>query len=69
MRQVQIAVGLVSAVGAALALGVDPRFAIVPLVTGGGLLFAGVTGFCGLALLLAKMPWNRTGKSTSCCAD
>ncbi len=69
MRQVQIAVGLVSAVGAALALGVDPRFAIVPLVTGGGLLFAGITGFCGLARVLAKMPWNRTGKSTSCCAD
>jgi hypothetical protein len=26
---------------------------------GAGLIFAGVTGFCGLALILAKMPWNR----------
>ena len=26
---------------------------------GAGLVFAGVTGFCGLALVLAKMPWNR----------
>jgi hypothetical protein len=71
MRQVQIAVGLVSAVGAALALGVDPRFAIVPLVMGCGLLFAGVTGFCGLALLLAKMPWNKTAncQSTSGCTN
>jgi hypothetical protein len=26
---------------------------------GGGLVFAGVSGFCGLARLLMKMPWNR----------
>ncbi|MDK4530548.1 DUF2892 domain-containing protein, partial [Kingella kingae] len=26
---------------------------------GVGLVFAGVTGFCGMAKLLAKMPWNR----------
>ncbi len=71
MRQVQIAVGSVSALGAALALFVNPKFALIPLVTGGGLLFAGLTGFCGLALVLAKMPWNKTGKcdSNSCCAE
>jgi rhodanese-related sulfurtransferase len=71
MRQVQIAVGGVSAVGAALALFVNPLFAIVPLVTGCGLLFAGLTGFCGLALVLAKMPWNKSGgcNSGSCCAS
>jgi rhodanese-related sulfurtransferase len=59
MRQVQIVVGLVSGSGAALALWVDPRFAVLPLLMGAGLLFAGLTGTCGLALLLAKMPWNR----------
>jgi len=63
MRQVQITVGLVSAVGAALALTVSPLYALIPLVTGGGLLFAGITGYCGLALLLARMPWN---KSSTC---
>lgn len=67
MRQVQIAVGLVSAAGAALALLVNPLFALIPLITGCGLLFAGVTGVCGLALVLAKMPWNRSGASDSCC--
>ena len=69
MRQVQITVGLVSATGAVLALAVNPWFALIPLVTGGGLLFAGITGFCGLALLLAKMPWNRSVNcnSNSCC--
>jgi rhodanese-related sulfurtransferase len=67
MRQVQIIVGLVSAVGAALALAVNPLFAIIPLVTGCGLLFAGMTGLCGMALLLAKMPWNRAPSCGSCC--
>lgn len=69
MRQVQITVGFVSAIGAALALVINPGFAVIPLLAGCGLLFAGLTGFCGLALLLAKMPWNRVANcnSHSCC--
>ena len=70
MQQVQIVVGFTSAAGSLLALTVDPWFALIPLVMGGGLLFAGLTGFCGLALLLAKMPWNKTTScpAASCCA-
>jgi rhodanese-related sulfurtransferase len=68
MRQVQVMVGFLSATGAALALTVNPRYAFIPLVVGCGLLFAGLTGFCGLAMLLAKMPWNKTGNSASGCA-
>ncbi|MGO9243493.1 MAG: rhodanese-like domain-containing protein [Verrucomicrobiia bacterium] len=67
MRQVQIIVGFLSAAGAALALTMNVRFAIIPLVTGCGLLFAGLTGTCGLALLLAKMPWNRQVDCSSGC--
>lgn len=69
MRQVQITVGFLTAVGALLALTVDRLFAIIPLVVGSGLLFAGLTGFCGLALVLAKMSWNKTSNcnSTSGC--
>ena len=69
MRQVQVTIGFLSAAGAALALTVNAWFALIPLVMGCGLLFAGLTGFCGLALLLAKMPWNKTSTcaSTSCC--
>jgi rhodanese-related sulfurtransferase len=59
MRQVQIIVGFVAAGGGLLALTVNPWFALLPLVVGSGLLFAGLTGFCGLAVLLAKMPWNQ----------
>lgn len=71
MRQVQIIVGAVSATGSALALAVNPWFALIPLVLGCGLLFAGVTGLCGLAVVLARMPWNKTspGHSTSCCTN
>jgi rhodanese-related sulfurtransferase len=70
MRQVQIAVGFFSAVGATLAFTVNPFFACIPLLFGCGLLFAGLTGFCGLALVLAKMPWNKTSasRSASSCA-
>ena len=68
MRQVQVVVGFLSATGAALALAVHPGFALIPLIMGAGLLFAGLTGICGLALLLAKMPWNRTspGAAATC---
>jgi rhodanese-related sulfurtransferase len=70
MRQVQITVGFVSAVGATLALAVNPWFAVLPLVTGCGLLFAGITGYCGLAMLLARMPWNqRAACATGSCCD
>ena len=70
MRQVQITVGFLGATGALLALTTNKLFALIPLVVGTGLLFAGLTGFCGLALLLAKMPWNQAPlcKSASCCA-
>jgi rhodanese-related sulfurtransferase len=66
MRQVQIVVGTLSVVSSVLALLISPWFAIVPLLLGCGLLFAGVTGTCGMAILLAKMPWNR---SQSCCSE
>jgi rhodanese-related sulfurtransferase len=60
MQQVQIIVGLVAAGGGLLALTVNKWFALLPVMVGSGLLFAGLTGFCGLAVLLAKMPWNKT---------
>jgi rhodanese-related sulfurtransferase len=59
MRQVQIVVGFCGLLGAVLALTVHPLWALLPAAVGLGLLFAGLTGICGLAIFLAYMPWNR----------
>jgi len=59
MRQVQIAAGLLVLAGVGLGLAVAPGFFALAAFVGAGLTFAGVTGFCGMARLLAKAPWNR----------
>lgn len=58
-RQVRIAAGLLAGTGGALALAVNPLFAIVPALVGTGLTFAGITDTCALGMLLAKLPYNR----------
>lgn len=59
MRQVQIAAGALVLLGVILGYGVAPGFFLISGVVGAGLLFAGISGFCGMARLLMKMPWNR----------
>jgi len=59
MRQVQIAAGSLILLGAALGFLLTPVFYGLSAFVGAGLLFAGTTGFCGMARLLALMPWNR----------
>lgn len=58
-RQVRIAAGGLVLVGGLLAWFVHPGFLVLPLFIGSGLVFAGVTDWCGMGLLLARMPWNR----------
>lgn len=65
-RQVRIAAGLIVLAGAVLALAVHPWFAVVPVVIGAGLAFAGITNTCGMGMLLAKMPWNREPVPAAC---
>lgn len=59
MRQVQIAAGSLVFAGVLLGFFLSPGFYILSAFVGAGLMFAGVTGFCGMARLLALMPWNR----------
>ncbi|MGC6408277.1 rhodanese family protein [Bisgaard Taxon 45] len=59
MRQVQIAAGSLTLIGAVLGWLVSPVFYGLCAFVGAGLLLAGATGFCGMARLLALMPWNR----------
>lgn len=57
-RQTQIAAGTLALSGTLLGTFVDPKFYILPGFVGSGLIFAGISGWCGMAKLLAKMPWN-----------
>lgn len=59
MRQVQIGAGGLMLLGVGLSLLVHPGFIALSAFVGAGLLFAGLTGFCGMARVLAVMPWNR----------
>lgn len=58
-RQVQIAAGSLILLGIVLAWLVSPFFIALSAFVGGGLVFAGVSGWCGMAHLLAFLPWNR----------
>jgi rhodanese-related sulfurtransferase len=59
-RQVQIAAGSLVLLGVVLGLIASPAFYAVAAFVGAGLTFAGISGWCGMAKLLAPMPWNRT---------
>jgi rhodanese-related sulfurtransferase len=63
MRQVQMTAGGLILLGAALGLLVHPGFWGLSAFVGAGLFVAGATGFCGMATLLAAMPWNRTARA------
>ena len=58
-RQVRIGAGAIIVTGCGLGWWVHPVFFGLSALVGAGLIFAGVTDFCGLGLLLARMPWNR----------
>jgi hypothetical protein len=59
-RQVRIAAGALAA-GGLPALRVDPHFGLLSAFVGSGLVFAGVTDTCGMAKVLTRLPYNRTG--------
>lgn len=58
-RQVQIIAGSLILLGVILGFSVSPGFFILSGFIGAGLVFAGLSGFCGLARVLMRMPWNR----------
>lgn len=77
-RQVRIAAGAIVLTGVVLAQFVSPAFIWLAGFVGAGLMFAGITDWCGMGLLIAKAPWNRTpgaggnaaavGTGASCCS-
>jgi rhodanese-related sulfurtransferase len=63
-RQVQIGAGSLTLVGVLLGVFVSPWFYAVPAFVGAGLVMAGVTGFCGMARMLMRAPWNKVAYGT-----
>jgi len=58
-RQVRIVAGAIVLSGVLLSRLVNFNFIWLSGFVGAGLVFAGITDFCGMGLLLAKMPWNK----------
>lgn len=58
-RQVRFIAGLLVLIGVALGWQVHPGFYGLSAFVGAGLLFSGITDYCGMALILARCPWNR----------
>ena len=65
MRQVQIIAGGLVLLGVLGSL-IHPAFIGLSVFVGAGLVFAGVSGWCGMAKLLGHLPWNRCGGGASC---
>ena len=60
-RQVRIAAGAIVLIGVLLAHFVNPAFIWLSGFVGAGLTFAGITDWCGMGMLIAKLPWNQRG--------
>jgi rhodanese-related sulfurtransferase len=59
IRQVQITAGSLVFLGTMLGAFVSPAFLILSGFVGAGLMFAGITNTCAMAMLLAKLPYNQ----------
>lgn len=62
-RQVRIGAGSMVVLGVVLGVLVNPWFFGLSAFVGCGLIFAGVTDWCGMGMMLARMPWNNRGGS------
>lgn len=62
-RQVRLIAGLLVAAGVGLGAVVSPWWLVVPALMGCGLTFAGLSGFCPMGEVLARLPWNRTRRA------
>ncbi len=58
-RQVRFAAGALVLAGMALAWLLHPWFLALSFFVAAGLVYSAVTDTCGMAMVLAKMPWNK----------
>lgn len=69
MHQALIGAGIVNATGVLLALFAHPGWIGLSAFVSVGLIVAGSTGFCLMAMILSKMPWNRRPRTNAVLAD
>lgn len=65
-RQTQVAAGALVFCGTLLGVYAYSGFLIIPAFVGAGLMFAGLSGTCGLAALLIRAPWNANAQGAGC---
>ena len=58
-RQVRFVAGLLVLTGVLLSVFIHPYFVWLAAFLGAGLVFSAVADWCGMAMLLARMPWNK----------
>ena len=58
-RQVRIAAGTLVLTGFLIGWFIHPYGFFLSGFVGAGLIFAGITDWCGMGLLIAKAPWNK----------
>jgi rhodanese-related sulfurtransferase len=64
-RQVRLAAGLIVFAATLLSVLVSAKWVYLAMFVGAGLAFAGATNICGMAVVLARMPWTREGRAKS----
>ncbi|MFT6083088.1 MAG: rhodanese-related sulfurtransferase, partial [Planctomycetota bacterium] len=72
-RQVRVAAGSLVVTGVVLGFLIHPALFGLSAFVGAGLVFAGISDWCGMGLLIAKAPWNRSrsankGPASACAA-
>ena len=58
-RQIFIATGSLILIGSFGTLFIHQYFSLLIIFIGIGLIFSGITGWCGMALVISRMPWNK----------
>jgi rhodanese-related sulfurtransferase len=66
-RQVRISAGSLVLLGVLLGRFLHPAWFILSGFLGAGLVFSGITNTCGMAWVLARMPWNQCNPAADAC--
>jgi rhodanese-related sulfurtransferase len=58
-RQARFAAGSIVLIGVLLGFLISPYLYFISALIGAGLIFSAITDWCGMAMVLARLPWNK----------